>query len=135
MYWHRCTTHAFGGSKMRVGNKLQQAGGPPLPLVAAMRGVENKLPLWACDDGCDFIRGTRLLNVTLQSLDIALSSVALYMAFCPCGELSSLRCSCRTCLVVPNTKFSWLTFLTASPSSAILPMFCSRESPVYPPLY
>ena len=48
-------THAFGGNKMRVGNMLQEAGGPSLPLVAAMRGVENKLPLWACDDGCDFI--------------------------------------------------------------------------------
>ena len=41
-----------------------------------MRGVEEKLPLWACDDGCDFIRGTRLMNVTLKPKDIALSSVA-----------------------------------------------------------
>ena len=71
-------THAFGGSKMRVGNKLQQAGGPPLPLVAAMRGVDDKLPFWACEDGCDFIRGTRLMNVTLKPQDIALSSLATY---------------------------------------------------------
>ena len=35
-------THAFGGSKLRVGDMLKKAGGPPLPLVAAMRGVENK---------------------------------------------------------------------------------------------
>ena len=69
-------THAFGGNKMRVGDMLQKAGGPPLPLVAAMRGVEDKLPLWACDDGCDFVRGTRLLNVTLKPRDIAISSVA-----------------------------------------------------------
>ena len=55
-------THAFGGSKLRVGDMLKKAGGPPLPLVAAMRGVENKLPLWACDDGCDFIRGTGPCN-------------------------------------------------------------------------
>ena len=61
---------------MRVGHKLQQAGGPPLPLVAAMRGVDDKLPLWACDDGYDFIRGTHLINVTLQPQDIALSSLA-----------------------------------------------------------
>ena len=69
-------THAFGGNKLRVGDMLRKAGGPPLPLVAAMRGVEDKLPLWACDDGCDFIRGTRLLNVTLKPKDIAISSIA-----------------------------------------------------------
>ena len=69
-------TRAFGSNKMRVGDTLQKAGGPPLPVVAAMRGVEDKLPLWACDDGCDFIRGTRLLNVTLKPRDIAISSVA-----------------------------------------------------------
>ena len=55
---------------------LKRAGGPPLPLVAAVRGVEEKLPLWACADGCDFIRGTRLMNVTLKPQDIAISSVA-----------------------------------------------------------
>ena len=32
--------------------------------------------LWVCDDECDFIRGTRLLNVTLKPRDIAISSVA-----------------------------------------------------------
>ena len=69
-------THAFGGSKLRVGDMLKKAGGPPLPLVAAMRGVENKLPLWACDDGCDFIRGTRLMNVTLKPQDLAISNGA-----------------------------------------------------------
>ena len=69
-------THAFGGSKLRVGDMLKKAGGPPLPLVAAMRGVEDKLPLWACEDGCDFIRGTRLMNVTLKPKDIAISTVA-----------------------------------------------------------
>ena len=69
-------THAFGGSKLRVGDMLKRAGGPPLPLVAAMRGVENKLPLWACDDGCDFIRGTRLMNVTLKPQDLAISNGA-----------------------------------------------------------
>ena len=69
-------THAFGGSKLRVGDMLKKAGGPPLPLVAAMRGVEDKLPLWACNEGCDFIRGTRLMNVTLTPKDIAISSAA-----------------------------------------------------------
>ena len=69
-------THAFGGSKLRVGDMLKNAGGPPLPLVAAMRGVEDKLPLWACNEGCDFIRGTRLINVTLTPKDIAISSAA-----------------------------------------------------------
>ena len=29
----------------------------PLPLVAAMRGAANKLPLWTCEDGCDFSAG------------------------------------------------------------------------------
>ena len=69
-------THAFGGSKLKVGDMLKKAGGPPLPLVAAMRGVEDKLPLWACEEGCDFIRGTRLINATLTPKDIALSSAA-----------------------------------------------------------
>ena len=88
-------THAFGDSKMRVGHKLQQAGGPPLPLVAAMRGVDDKLPLWACEDGCDFIRGTRLINVTLQPQDIALSSLATYC-------LLSLRRVVEPTLLQPN---------------------------------
>ena len=69
-------THAFGGSKLKVGDMLKKAGGPPLPLVAAMRGVEDKLPLWACEEGCDFIRGTRLINATLTPKDIALSTAA-----------------------------------------------------------
>ena len=69
-------THAFGGSKLKVGDMLKKAGGPPLPLVAAMRGVEDKLPLWACEEGCDFIRGTRLINATLTPNDIALSTAA-----------------------------------------------------------
>ena len=74
-------THAFGGNKLRVEDMLRKAGGPSLPLVAAMRGVEDKLPLWAYDDGCDFIRGTRLLNVTLKPKDIAISSIATSCLF------------------------------------------------------
>ena len=66
-------THAYGGSKSRVGQALQEKQHtPPLPLMAALRGANGLLPLWASEDGCDFVRGNRVTNKTLTSETMAL---------------------------------------------------------------
>ena len=41
--------------------------------VIALIGGDGKLPLWAHPDGCDFIRGSRLVNQTLMAPAQALS--------------------------------------------------------------
>ena len=66
-------THAYGGSKSRVGQALMdKQHNPPLPLMAALRGANGLLPLWACAEGCDFVRGNRVTNQTLTSETMAL---------------------------------------------------------------
>ena len=66
-------THAYGGSKFRVGNALmKKQRNPPLPLTAALRGANGLLPLRASADGCDFVRGNRAINKTLTSETMAL---------------------------------------------------------------
>ena len=66
-------THAYGGSNSRVGKALQdKQHNPPLPLMAALRGANGLLPLWANEEGCDFVRGNRVTNRTLTSETMAL---------------------------------------------------------------
>ena len=69
-------THAYGGSKTRVGRALRAQGNTAvMPLLVTLCGGDSKLPLWAHPDGCDFIRGSRLINQTLNAPNVALSSM------------------------------------------------------------
>ena len=69
-------THAYGGSKTRVGRALRAQGNTAvMPLLVTLCGGDSKLPLWAHPDGCDFIRGSRLVNQTLNAPNVALSSM------------------------------------------------------------
>ena len=71
-------THAYGGSKSRVGQALMdKQHNPPLPLMAALKGANGLLPLWACVEGCDFVRGNRVTNQTLTSETMALEQHGL----------------------------------------------------------
>ena len=69
-------THAYGGSKTRVGRTLRIKGHTAImPLQVTLIGGDGKLPLWAHPDGCDFIRGSRLVNQTLMAPAQALSAM------------------------------------------------------------
>ena len=69
-------THAYGGSKTRVGRALRAQGNTAvMPLLVTLCGGDSKLPLWAHPEGCDFIRGSRLVNQTLNAPNVALSSM------------------------------------------------------------
>ena len=69
-------THAYGGSKTRVGRALRIKGHTAImPLQVTLIGGDGKLPLWAHPDGCDFIRGSRLVNQTLMAPAQALSAM------------------------------------------------------------
>ena len=69
-------THAYGGSKTRVGRALRAQGKTAvMPLLVSLCGGDSKLPLWAHPEGCDFIRGSRLVNQTLNAPNVALSSM------------------------------------------------------------
>ena len=46
-----------------------------MPLQVTLIGGDGKLPLWAHPDGCDFIRGSRLVNQTLMAPAQALSAM------------------------------------------------------------
>ena len=49
-------THAYGGSKTRVGKALRMKGDTAvMPLLVTLCGGDSKLPLWAHPEGCDFI--------------------------------------------------------------------------------
>ena len=69
-------THAYGGSKTRVGRALRIKGHTAImPLQVTLIGGDGKLPLWARPDGCDFIRGSRLVNQTLMAPAQTLSTM------------------------------------------------------------
>ena len=69
-------THAYGGSKTRVGRALRIKGQTAImPVQVTLIGGDGKLPLWAHPDGCDFIRGSRLVNQTLMAPAQALSAM------------------------------------------------------------
>ena len=69
-------THAYGGSKTRVGRALRmKADTAIMPLMVTLIGGDAKLPLWAHPEGCDFIRGSRLINQTLNPPNLALSNM------------------------------------------------------------
>lgn len=54
--------HAFHGSKVGVGQKLQQwQNRGLLPLAVALIGTDQAPPLWTHPAGCDFVRGSRLV--------------------------------------------------------------------------
>ena len=66
-------THAYGGSKTRVGKALRIKGHTAImPLQVTLIGGDGKLPLWAHSDGC---RGSRLVNQTLMAPAQALSAM------------------------------------------------------------
>ena len=65
-------THTYGGSKTRVGKALRIKGGAAvMPLLMTFCGGDSKLPLWAYPEGCDFIRGSRLINQTQLNAPLA----------------------------------------------------------------
>ena len=54
--------HAFHGSKVEVGKKLQQWQRQGLrPLAVALIGVDQLPPLWTHPTGSDFVRGSKLV--------------------------------------------------------------------------
>ena len=54
--------HAFHGSKVGLGQKLQQWQSKGLqPLAVSLIGVDEAPPLWAHPTGCDFVRGSQLV--------------------------------------------------------------------------
>ena len=55
---------------------------PPLPLMAALRGANGLLPLWANEEGCDFVRGTRVTNRALTSETMALEQHEFFCSLC-----------------------------------------------------
>ena len=56
---------------MAEGPSAEMASG----LLVTLCGGDSKLPLWAHPDGCDFIRGSRLVNQTFNAPNVALSSM------------------------------------------------------------
>ena len=54
--------HAFHGSKVGLGQKLQQWQSKGLqPLAVSLIGVDEAPPLWTHPTGCDFVRGSKLV--------------------------------------------------------------------------
>ena len=54
--------HAFHGSKVGLGQKLQQWQSQGLqPLAVSLIGVDKAPPLWTHPTGCDFVRGSKLV--------------------------------------------------------------------------
>ena len=54
--------HAFHGSKVGIGRKLQQWKWQGLrPLAVALMGVDQSPPLWTHPTGSDFVRGSKLV--------------------------------------------------------------------------
>ena len=54
--------HAFHGSKVEIGKKLQQWQWQGLrPLAVALLGVDQLPPLWTHPTGSDFVRGSKLV--------------------------------------------------------------------------
>ena len=54
--------HAFHGSKVGLGQKLQQWQSKELqPLAVSLIGVDEAPPLWTHPTGCDFVRGSKLV--------------------------------------------------------------------------
>ena len=54
--------HAFHGSKVEIGKKLQQWQRQGLrPLAVALIGVDQLPPLWTHPTGSDFVRGSKLV--------------------------------------------------------------------------
>ena len=87
-------THAYGGSKSRVGKAfMDKQNNPPLPLMAALRGANGLLPLWACAEGCDFVRGNRATNQTLTSDTMALEQHELLFLTTGLWDEYSIRSS------------------------------------------
>ena len=55
--------HAFHGSKVGLGQKLQQWQSKGLqPLAVSLIGVDEAPPLWTHPTGCDFVRGSKLVG-------------------------------------------------------------------------
>ena len=46
-----------------------------MPLIVTLLEGDGKLLLWAHPEECDFIRGSRLINQTLNAPNLALSSM------------------------------------------------------------
>ena len=54
--------HAFHGSKVGLGHKLQQWQSQGLqPLAVSLIGVDEAPPLWTHPTGCDFVRGSKIV--------------------------------------------------------------------------
>ena len=54
--------HAFHGSKVGLGHKLQQWQSKGLqPLAVSLIGVDEAPPLWTHPTGCDFVRGSKIV--------------------------------------------------------------------------
>ena len=54
--------HAFHGSKVGLGQQLQQWLSKGLqPLAVSLIGVDEAPPLWTHPTGCDFVRGSKLI--------------------------------------------------------------------------
>ena len=54
--------HAFHGSKVGLGQKLQQWQSKGLqPLAVSLIGVDEAPPLWTHPTGCDFVRGSKFV--------------------------------------------------------------------------
>ena len=57
--------HASHGSKVGLGQKLQQWQSQGLqPLAVSLIGVDKAPPLWTHPTGCDFVRGSKLVEIT-----------------------------------------------------------------------
>ena len=53
--------HAFHGSKVGLGHKLQQWQSQGLqPLAVSLIGVDEVPPLWTHPTGCNFVRGSKI---------------------------------------------------------------------------